>query len=287
MKNLTLVIAVVLTLLTASSAFAGAPFNGLEGEGGIAFNPLAYTAGSKAADPEKTDWDKGPVGEVTKYLGKPQFGTWYANLSDVRVNWFAVGVADTILDRLEVSYGFETIGQKDAKTHNKNNIGAKLLVVPENFNNWQFVPAISVGGIFKDTDNVIPGARHEGWDGYLVATKTITQLWRPIVLSGGALLTDSYATGVFGYNKDSKTVLFGNVDVFLTDHIIAGFEYQQGPQFGAFKDADYWDAHLAWAVNKNLTLIGAYIYAGDSKPKTNTNVVGLGNGFTLSAQYAF
>ena len=284
MKYLTLIAVAVLTLLSAGNAFAGAPFNNLEGVGGVAYNPLAYTAGSKANDPEKADWDKGPVGEFTKYLGKPQFGTWYVNLSNVRVNWFAVGVADTILDRLEVSYGFENINQKDAKSHNKNNIGAKLLVVPENFNNLGFVPAVSVGAIYKNTDNVAVNALHNGWDGYVVATKTITQLPRPVIISGGALLTNSYVTGAFGYDKQSKLTGFANVDVVLTDHIVAGFEYKQGPDFNRLKNADYWDVHAAWLVNKNLSLIAAYTYAGDYK---KTKEVGLGNGFVISAQYAF
>ncbi len=285
MKYLTLAAAVVLTLFYADAAFAGAPFNNLEGVGGVAYNPLAYPAGSKASDPEKTDWGKSPIGEITKYIGKPQFGTWYVNLSDVNVNWFAVGVSDTIADRLEISYGFENVNQKDAKSHNKNNIGAKLLVIPENFNNWEFVPAISIGGIYKHTDNVLGGkTRHDGWDGYVVASKTITQLPRPIIISGGALLTNSYATGVFGYDKQSVLTGFANVDLVLTDHIVAGFEYKQGPNFNNFKNADYWDVHAAWLVNKNLSLIAAYTYAGDKK---STKEVGLGNGFVLSAQYAF
>ena len=284
MRYLALVVAAVLTLLSASNAFAGAPFNNLEGEGGVAFNPLAYTAGSKSNDSDKTEWDKGPAGALTKFLGKPQFGTWYVNLSDVRVNWFAVGVADTIADRLEISYGFENINQKDAKSHNKNNVGLKLLVVPENFNNWNFVPAISVGAIYKNTDNVLPGVYHNGWDGYVVASKTITQLPRPVIVSGGALLTNSYATGVFGYDKQSKLTGFANADVVLPFNLVAGFEYKQGPDFNHFKNADYWDVHAAWLATKNLSLIAAYTYAGDYKSKTE---VGLGNGLVLSAQYAF
>ena len=285
MRYLALVVAAALILLSGSSAFAGAPFNNLEGVGGVAYNPLAYTAGSKANDPDKAEWDKGPAGALTKFVGKPQFGTWYVNLSDVRVNWFAVGVSDTILDRLEVSYGFENINQKDAKSHNKNNIGAKLLVVPENFNNWQFVPAVSVGAIYKHTDNVLGGkTRNDGWDGYLVASKTITQLPLPVIVSGGALLTNSYATGVFGYDRASKLTGFANVDVVLPFNLVAGFEYKQGPDFNNFKNADYWDVHAAWLVNKNLSLIAAYTYAGDQK---SVKEVGLGNGLVLSAQYAF
>jgi hypothetical protein len=285
MKYIALVLAVVLGFIAVSTAHAGAPFNNLEGVGGVAYNPLAYLAGSKSNDPDKAGIDNSPIGEVTRYFGKPQFGVWYVNLSDVRVNWFATGVSDTILDRVEVSYGFENVNQVDAKSHNKQNIGAKLLVLPENFNDWKFLPAVSIGGIYKYTDNVLGGKTlHDGWDGYLVASKTITELPVPVIVSGGVLLTNSYATGVFGYDKQSRLTGIANVDVVLPGNLVAGFEYKQGPDFNSFKNADYWDVHLAWLANKNLSLIAAYTYAGDNK---STKETGLGNGFVISAQYAF
>ena len=49
------------------------------------------------------------------------------------------------------------------------------------------------------------------------------------------------------------------------------------------QNANYWDAHLAWIPNKNLTLIAAYTATGDYTGHRQ----GLGNGFVLSAQYAF
>ena len=285
MKKIAAAALVVFSLLSSGIAHAGAPFNNLEGVGGVAYNPLAYLAGGKQSDEDKANLDKTGFGAITRYIGKPQFGTWYVNLSDVGVNWYTVGVSDTIADRLEVSYAYENINQKDAKSHNKHNIGAKLLVVPENLNDWQFLPAISVGGIYKHTDNVLGGkTRNSGFDGYIVASKTIAQFFRPVILSGGGLLTDSYATGVFGYDKQHKATLFGNIDVLLTDKIVAGFEYKQGPYFNSFKNADYWDFHAAWLANKDLSIVAAYTYAGDSKSHSN---VGLGSGFVLSVHYAF
>ncbi len=285
-KNFIFVVALLLlVVLRIESSYAGAPFNNLEGVGGVAFNPLAYLGGESSVNPEdKADENPSDIKRFTKYIGNPRFGTWYVNLGDVNVNWFSFGVSDTLFDRLEVSYGYEAISQKNAADHTKNNIGTKLLLLPENLFNTKFLPAISIGGIYKHTDNVVAGARRDGWDGYIVASKTITQLPLPVILSAGGLLTSSYATGVFGYNKRSKPTWFANADVLLTENIVAGAEYKQGAQFKEFKNADYLDAHVGWLVNKNLSLIAAYTYTGDQK---STKKVGLGNGFVISAQYSF
>lgn len=270
MKKISSVVLIAVVLFISNPAIAGAPFNNLEGVGGVAFNPLAYPAGGTE--------------DLVPYVGKPQFGAWYVNLNQVDVNWFAAGVADTLFHRLELSYGYEAIGQQDAKNHTKNNLGAKLLILPENFQDLKFLPAVSAGAIYKHTDEVVPGSRDDGWDFYLVATKLITQLPLPVLLSGGALWTSSYATGVFGYDSKQKATFFGNADVVLGKYFIIGVEYKQGPEFDAFKNADYWNAHLAFTPGRNLTLIAAYVDAGDHK---STSEVGLGDGYVVSVQYAF
>jgi len=50
------------------------------------------------------------------------------------------------------------------------------------------------------------------------------------------------------------------------------------------RNADYRDAHLAWPATDKLTLVAAYVDAGDSN---STDKVGLGDGVVLSVQYAF
>jgi len=280
MKNLTLFVLIVFfSLLSVNIVSAGVPFNNLEGVGGVAFNPLAYPAGTSFSPEEKKD-----LGNAAQYFGKPRLGTWYVNLSDVDISWYSVGISETFLDRIELSYGYQNIGQQDAKTHEKHNLGAKLLLVPENFHNLNFVPAISMGGIYKHTDTVIPGSKKEGWDAYLVATKLITQLPIPVLISGGGLFTTSYATGALGYDSNYEPTFFGNVDFVLTDKIIVGAEYKQGAHFDSFKNADYWEAHLAYTPNNHITLIGAYVDAGDHEA---TGEVGLGDGVVFSIQYAF
>jgi len=267
----------VVTVSLTKNSFAGAPFVNLEGVGGVAFNPLAYLADSDGEDSHFK------VGK-TDIIGKPRFGAWYVNLDKVKVDWTTIGVADTFFKRLEVSYGYETIAQDNATTKRKKNIGAKLLLLPENAFDTKFLPAISVGSIFKHTSNVGLGVDSSGADFYLVATKLVTQLPRPVLLSAGVLSTKGKVTGVFGFDKDRDEIFFGNIDILLPWKLIAGFEYKQGARFRDFKNANYWDAHIAWTPNNNLSLILAYVSAGNYK---SSSVTGLGNGVVLSAQYAF
>lgn len=261
-------IAVVSVVFLSRIVLAGPPLANLEGTGGIAFNPVAYLADSGDND----------------IVGKPRYGAWYVNLSDVNVDWTNIGVADTFFKRLEVSYGFQTVNQAGTDERHKNNIGAKLLLLPENSFDSDIVPAISLGTVFKHTTNILPGLDSSGDDFYLVATKLLKNASAPVLLSGGVISSKAYTTGVFGYGDDRKFSGYGNIDVILPVNLITGLEYKQGPKYDGWHDSNYWDAHFAWTPNSNLTLVLAYVNAGD---KDLTSKVGLGDGVVLSSQYAF
>ena len=87
-----------LVATVASTLQAGVPLNNLQGSGGIAFNPLAYTSGQ--------DWEGTTTSNLNGYVSKPQVGGWYANLSDADIHWFAASASATVLKRLELSYGY-------------------------------------------------------------------------------------------------------------------------------------------------------------------------------------
>jgi len=288
MKKLILSIAfiVLAVLFVSDKVFAGPPFNNLEGVGGVAFNPLAYLADS---DGEKSHLKIGK----TEVIGLPRFGGWYVSLPDAKIDWTSVGVADTIFKRLEVSYGYQVVAWEDHPTFRKNNLGAKFLVLPENSFDTKFLPALSIGTIYKTTSHTalrkIAGfsdLRSSGQDWYAVATKTITQLPRPVIVSGGVLSSQGFVTGVLGFHDKRKTTGFANVDVVLPKNIVIGYEFKQGEQFAVHKNANYWEAHLAWLANNDLTLIAAYTDTSSYTKSGNTRQ-GLGSGFVLSAQYAF
>lgn len=255
-------------------AQAGVPLNNLEGVGGVAYNPLAYLAGQNAS-----------TNEPDNVFSKPQTGVWGVRLFDRNITWGAVGVAESIGGRIELSYGYETIrlGQADDKDISKHNIGVKGLLIPENqFGPW--VPAVAVGTIWKTTDGNLVGPDKSGADFYAVATKLITQTPLPVLISGGLLETDEEVTGVLGHNSEYDLTWFGNIDVLPLPDLATGFEYKQGARFSTFSNASYWDLHAAYFVNPHLTLVAAYTYTGNAD---STAHFGLGDGAVLSAQYAF
>lgn len=264
--------------LLAVAAEAGVPLNGLQGNGGIAFNPLAYTAGSYA------EGEKGGFGE---WVSKPQVGAWYVNLDDADINWYAASAAFSIAKRLELSYGYGLIDNAGTSI-NTHNVGAKVKLLDENFGDTVWVPAVAVGGLWKYTDAEVAdalGLDNTGFDAYLVATKLITQAPLPVLLSAGVLESDEVVNGVLGHG-DYDTVLFGNVDILPAKNVAVGVEYKQGVNAGdGIQNSDYWNGHVAWFATDKLTLVAAYADTGDETKGFSD--LGVGGGLVLSAQYAF
>lgn len=276
------------SVLSASAAYAGVPLNNLQGVGGIAFNPLAYTAGQP--------WDGGETNVFNGIVSKPQVGGWYVNLSDSDINWFAIGTAITFAERLEVSYGY---GFTDAKKYgdksiDSNNLGAKLRILDENAFETQWVPAIAVGAVYKHTNTDLAGAfglDKDGFDYYAVASKLVKETPIPVLLSLGILCSDEVVNGVIGHGHYDVSY-FANIDVLPSENIAVGFEYKSGvdAETSGIRNHDYYDGHVAWFVTPQLTLVGAYAYTGDKDRfyrAGNPKNLGFGGGLVLSVQYQF
>ena len=284
------------TAAISTTAYGGVPLNNLQGTGGIAFNPLAYTAGRP--------WDADDGGDSTNLVehsalngvvSRPQAGAWYVNLTDAEIHWFALGAVVTFLDRLEVSGGYGLVNADNYGDNaiNTYNVGAKLRFLDENAFDTSWVPALAVGGVYKYTDSKTVGALgldHDGFDGYVVASKLVTQTPIPVLLSVGGLLSDEVVNGVVGHNKYGASV-FANVDIIPVEQVALGFEYKQGVKVGdGITNHDYFDGHVALFVTDTLTLVGAYAYTGDKDKfyhHGRTKNLGVGGGFVLSVQYQF
>jgi len=281
------VIALPAIALAAGAAYGGVPLNNLQGTGGIAFNPLAYTAG--------LPWEGGESNTLNQVVSKPQVGAWYVNLNDASINWWAGSAALTFAERLEVSagYGFINAHKYGDNSINTYNLGAKVKFLDENAFETSWVPALAVGGVYKYTDSRTVdalGLDDDGFDAYFVASKLITQTPVPVLLSAGLLYTDEVVNGVVGHNH-YDLVAFGNVDVLPSDNVAIGLEYKQGARVGdGIRNHDYWDAHVAWFVTKKLTFVAAFAETGDKDKfyrKGSAKNLGVGSGLVLSVQYQF
>lgn len=285
MNNIAKRVLALSAIAVTTAGFAGVPLNNLQGSGGIAFNPLAYTAG-RAWENEK----------VSEFVSKPQVGGWYVNLPDSDINWFALGTAFTFADRLELSYGYGFVNahKYGDKSIDSQNIGAKLRLLDENAFETVWVPAIAVGSVYKHTSTSLAdafGLDHDGFDYYIVASKLIKETPIPVLLSAGVLYSDEVVNGVIGHGHYDVSY-FGNIDILPSENIAVGFEYKSGIDAGTsdISNHDYYDGHVAWFVNESLTLVGAYAYTGDKDKfyrDGNPKDLGFGGGFVLSAQYQF
>jgi len=282
----------------STAAHAGVPLNNLQGTGGIAFNPLAYTAG--------LPWDDDGGGDSTNAVEKtdsvlngkvsrPQIGAWYVNLNDAGINWWAASAALTFFDRVELSagYGFVNAHKYGDKSINTYNLGAKVRFLDENAFDTSWIPALAVGGVYKYTDSRTVdalGLDDDGFDAYVVASKLVTQTPVPVLLSAGLLLSDEVVNGVVGHN-DYDVAAFGNIDILPAENVAIGLEYKQGIDAGdGIRNHDYYDAHVAWFVTKKLTLVAAFAETGDKDRfyrKGSAKKLGVGSGAVFSIQYQF
>ena len=283
------------TIAAAGGATAGVPLNNLQGTGGIAFNPLAYTAGLPWDEDGGDSTNATAKSSLDGIVSRPQVGTWYVNLNDARINWWAASAAITFADRVEVSsgYGFVNAHKYGDKSINTYNLGAKVKFLDENAFDTSWIPALAVGGVYKYTDSRTVEALKlddDGFDAYAVASKLVTQTPVPVLLSAGLLLSDEVVNGVVGHNH-YDVAAFGNIDILPAENVAIGLEYKQGMDAGdGIRNHDYWDAHVAWFVTKKLTLVAAFAETGDKDKfyrKGSTKNLGVGSGAVFSVQYQF
>ena len=278
-----------------SAAYGGVPLNNLQGTGGIAFNPLAFTAGLPWDEDDGDTTNEVASSALNGIVSRPQVGAWYVNLNDAGVNWWAGSAALTFADRVEVSagYGFVNAHKYGDKSINTYNLGAKVRFLDENAFDTSWLPALAVGGVYKYTDSRTVdalGLDNDGFYAYIVASKLITQTPWPVLLSAGLLLSDEVVNGVVGHN-DYDVVAFGNFDVLPAENVAIGLEYKQGVNAGdGIRNHDYWDAHVAWFVTKRLTLVAAFAETGDKDKfyrHGSAKNLGVGSGAVFSVQYQF
>jgi hypothetical protein len=281
---------VVGILLLASGAFADGedttapaepaespplPLHNVEGTGGVFATHTAYLVNPAAE------------GEI---FGLPSVGLIYVHLGSGRhLNAFTV--TETLWDRIELGYAWDHlelgdlphdieeatgigIGDDSVDLHNFN---ARLLVLKEGDFNQSWLPALTVGVHYKYNDDIddidsdlmgtLQGVGIEDNDGVdftLYATKMITALPRPVLLSAGLRSTKAAHIGLLGFTDEREIVGEGSIIVFVTNQFAVAAEYRQKPDgydeipgLVASED-DWWTLCVCYVVNEHMTISGGY-----------------------------
>ena len=201
---------------------------GWEGPTGVFVTPLAYTA----ASPENG-------------FGTPIVAYHFVDGGNVLGNFHQISVTAGALKRIEFGYTrtVHSVGTSAAFSplwsDGFNTFHAKVNVVPENYANQRWLPAISggfilrtqvhnVGGVFRNQDTT-------NGDVYVAATKTITQIKPiPVLLSAGLRGTNASLFGLGGNAPDFVARGFGAVAFVFKgpakSTLILGSEVSQQPR---------------------------------------------------------
>ncbi len=233
----------------------------IEGQGGGGLTPWALITG------DETDRGIGGTAHVSA-----------VKLPDYSFLSYGVGVG--LFDRVELTYTrqeFDTedvgaaLGLGQGFTFGQDVWGAKVRVAGDAvYDQDSWLPQIALGANWKQNDqgaviNAIGGSDDEGWETYASATKIL--LDKSLLLNGTLRWTNANQTGLLGYggNLNDDRELMGEFSAgwLLSRDIVIGGEYRMKPNnLGIAKEDDWVDLYAAWAINKHVTLTGAYADLG-------------------------
>ena len=223
----------LLVALSFTAPAAQAQSLGYEGPTGVFVTPLASVSASPA-----------------KGLGQPSVAYHFLAGGPVIGDFSTVSITEGFAKRFEVGYTSEIHAGPDPDALWNNDfdiLHGKAIVLPENSFKTKWIPAFSVGGIFRFND-------HDAYDGataaqtgstaqnqrngdvYLVGTKTITQISKkvPVLLSAGLRGTDASLWGLGGNAPGFSARGFGALALVFTgpgkSAIIVASEVSQQPQ---------------------------------------------------------
>jgi len=217
-------------------------------------------------------------------IGANAFYT-HINLPDYRLD--DAGVLVGLYDRVEISFAkqhFDTeqvgaaLGLGNGFAFGQNIFGVKLRLFGDavlDQDSW--LPQVSVGIQHKknDQDAVLKfiGARSdEGNDYYVTATKIF--LGESILANATLRFTKANQIGILGFGGDKsdayKAEWEGSLAYLLSRQWAIGAEYRQKPDnLGIARENDWYDAFVAWAPTKNVSLTLAWVDLGNIVIKNN------------------
>jgi hypothetical protein len=242
-------------------------FSDVDGAGGAGLVPLAFITGYGSSD----SW--GANAHVTT-----------VHLDDFQLT--AYGVAVGVWDRFELSFARHELevvqGPLDGLGVDQDIIGLKIKLVGDTlYQQDSWLPQIAVGAQYKDNKGIKDAASvglvgltsptqlgaedDSGTDYYLSATKIF--LGQSIVVNANLRYTKANQLGLLGFggDKDDGYSLKPEIAVayLFTRKLAAGFEFRAKPEnLGVDTEDNAWDAFVAWAPTRNISLVAAYVNLG-------------------------
>ena len=268
------------------------PLHQIEGNGGIFSTLSAYIV-----NPPR---DGEPV-------GRPSVGAAFIALGHDK-DLESLTITESPLKRLELGYGYEYLSlgnlplalrnaglvkyqQGDVQLHNFN---ARLQVLEEGEFDQKWLPALTFGVHYKYNDGISEVNREtfgalsshgitkdNGTDFTLYASKTFTQLPRPVILEVGGRATEAVWDGLGGFTDQYNFVFEGNLVVLVTNNFALAAEFKQQPRdYQAIgnlvqEESNWWTLDAAYVVNKHLTFAAGYAHFGNVLNDQSNGVFGI------------
>lgn len=230
-----------------------------------------------------------PWALIGSYGTQGQFGAnaFYTrvNVQDYHLN--DAGAMFGIDNRVEFSVAQQRFNTEDVGaalglghgfTFTQNVIGVKVRLFGDavlDQDNW--MPQVSVGAQYKTNNQgailqAIGAKSDHGTDYYVSATKLF--LSQSLLLNATLRLTKANQIGILGFGGDQndsyKAEFEGSVAYLLSRNWAIGAEYRQKPNnLGIAKEDDWYDAFVAWAPTKHVSLTLAYADLGNIVIKNN------------------
>ena len=203
----------------------------------------------------------------------------YIHTQDYALGTYGVTVG--VANRVELSLARQTFDTRDAGAQlglgenfkfNQDIFGVKVRVLGDavlDQDTW--IPQLAVGIQFKhneqgDIVKAIGATSNSGTDFYISATKLL--LAQSLLLNGTLRFTKANQFGILGFGGDRsnayKPEFESSVAYLLSKSVAIGAEYRMKPNNLSFaREQDAYDAFVAWAPNKHVSLTLAYVSLGD------------------------
>lgn len=211
-------------------------------------------------------------------LGANAHGT-YVRTQDFALSTY--GVTAGVANRVEFSLARQIFDTRDTGAKlglgsnfkfNQDIFGVKVRLLGDvvlDQDTW--VPQVAAGIQFKhneqgDIVNAVGAASNSGTDFYLSATKLL--LAQSVLLNGTLRFTKANQFGLLGFGGDKSNAYHAEFEAsaayMLSKSLVIGGEYRTRPDNLSFaREQNAYDAFVAWAPTKHVSLTAAYVALGD------------------------